>query len=273
MMQKVKAGIVQFDVSLGDVDRNVSVVQRRLRHLTDRGVRLVVLPEMWSSGFANDRLAAFARATPDVLKVLATESKKAGITIIGSLPEQSDAGIYNTAYVVDRGAVCADYRKVHLFTPTAEERYFISGDEAVVASTSLGMIGLMICYDLRFPELCRVLALRGAWMIVVMAQWPAVRVSHWDLLLRARAVENQTFVLGANRSGRDDVVYGGHSRIVSPNGEVLARASKRSGTISAVIDPAVLTQARKQIPCLEQIVGSPFLDGKVKSSRSRRREL
>jgi len=272
-MQKIKAGIVQFDVSLGDVDRNVSVVRRRLRHLTDRGVRLVVLPEMWSSGFANDRLVAFARATPDVLKVLATESKKAGITIIGSLPEQSDAGIYNTAYVVDRGAVCADYRKVHLFTPTAEERYFISGDEAVVASTSLGMIGLMICYDLRFPELCRVLALRGAWMIVVMAQWPAVRVSHWDLLLRARAVENQTFVLGANRSGRDDVVYGGHSRIVSPNGEVLARASKRSGTISAVIDPAVLTQARKQIPCLEQIVGSPFLDGKVKSSRSRRREL
>jgi len=267
------AGIVQFDVSLGDVDRNVSVVQRRLRSLTDRGVRLVVLPEMWSSGFANDRLAAFARATPDVLKVLATASKEAGITIIGSLPEQSDAGIYNTAYVVDRGAVCACYRKVHLFTPTAEERYFISGDEAVVASTSLGMIGLMICYDLRFPELCRVLALRGAWMIVVMAQWPAVRVSHWDLLLRARAVENQTFVLGANRSGRDDVVYGGHSRIVSPNGEVLARASKRSGTISAVIDPAVLTQARKQIPCLEQIVGSPFLDGKVKSSRSRRREL
>ena len=254
-MQRVMAGIVQFDVSLGDVDRNVSVVRRRLRSLADRGVRLVVLPEMWSSGFANDRLAAFARATPDLLKVLATASKEAGITIIGSLPEQSDAGIYNTAYVVDRGAVCARYRKVHLFTPTAEERYFISGDEAVVASTSLGMIGLMICYDLRFPELCRLLALRGAWMIVVMAQWPAVRVSHWDLLLRARAVENQVFVLGANRSGRDDdLVYGGHSRIVSPYGEVLARAGKRSETISALIDPDVLARVRQQIPCLGQRV-------------------
>ena len=260
MMKRLKAGIVQFDVVVGDMDRNLSVVQQRIRSLAGQGVGMVVLPEMWSCGFANDRLDLFARSTPDILQILKILSKGQGITIIGSLPEAADGGIYNTAFVVDRGDVCARYRKVHLFTPTREDRYFTSGREAVVASTSLGMIGLMICYDLRFPELSRILALQGAWIIVVMAQWPAARVFHWDILLKARAIENQVFVVGANRSGRDqELAYGGHSRIISPYGEVLGRASKRSGTIRATIDPDTLVQAREQIPCLEQRVPKAYI--------------
>ena len=252
-MKTLKAGIVQFDVSLGDVGRNLSLVRRRVRSLAAQGVRLIVLPEMWSCGFANDRLKDFAQATPDILRDLSALSKELGVIIVGSLPEQVGEGIYNTAHIVDCGEMGAPYRKVHLFTPTEEDRYFLPGRQAMVVPTSLGRIGLMICYDLRFPEMCRALTLKGAWMIAVMAQWPAVRISHWDILLRARAVENQSFILGANRSGRDDgLIYGGHSRIVSPYGEVLARANKRSGTISAMIDPHMLARAREQIPCLEQ---------------------
>jgi len=258
-MKKVKAGIIQFDVLLGAVDRNVALVRKQVRSLAARGVRLIVLPEMWSCGFANDRLEAFARATPDVLEVLQAVSAETEVTLVGSLPEQGIDGIYNTAYVVDRGEVGSPYRKVHLFTPTEEDRYFVPGRQAGVVATSLGMIGLMVCYDLRFPELCRALVLKGAWIVAVMAQWPAVRVAHWDILLRARAVENQIFVVGANRSGADDgLSYGGHSRIVSPYGEVLARAKKRPDMISASIDPDLVVQARAQIPCLHQRIPEAY---------------
>ncbi len=251
----VKSGIVQFDVCLGEIDHNLAVAKRLITSLARKGVQLVLLPEMWSTGFVNDSLEELSETTPEILEELMGLTKKRQLTIIGSLPEKRVDGIYNTAYVVDRGAVCAEYRKVHLFTPTSEDKYFKSGRNAVVANTSLGRIGLMICYDLRFPELCRVLALKGAEIIAVVAQWPAVRVSHWDVLLKARAVENQVFVLGANRSGKDDeLIYAGHSRVVSPYGEVLARAARRSATISATIDLSVLEQTRKQIPCLEQRV-------------------
>lgn len=259
-MKRFKAGIVQFDVRLGDVGRNVSVVKRQIRALAGRGAKLIVLPEMWSSGFANERLAVHAEATPQVLHLLASLSEQEDVTIIGSLPERADGGVYNTAYLVDRGQVRGSYRKVHLFTPTGEGRYFLSGDEATVARTRLGVIGVMICYDLRFPELCRRLVLLGASMIVVVAQWPAVRTAHWDVLLRARAIENQAFVLGANRSGRDeDLVYAGHSRIVSPTGDVLARGDKRSGTMSATIDPSLVDRVRKEIPCLKQRVPEAYV--------------
>ncbi len=255
----VKSGIVQFDVCLGEIDHNLAVAKRLITSLARKGVQLVLLPEMWSTGFVNDSLEELSETTPEILEELMGLTKKRQLTIIGSLPEKRVDGIYNTAYVVDRGAVCAEYRKVHLFTPTSEDKYFKSGRNAVVANTSLGRIGLMICYDLRFPELCRVLALKGAEIIAVVAQWPAVRVSHWDVLLKARAVENQVFVLGANRSGKDDeLIYAGHSRVVSPYGEVLARAARRSATISATIDLSVLEQTRKQIPCLEQRVPEAY---------------
>jgi len=127
----------------------------------------------------------------------------------------------------------------------------------VVVETTLGDIGLMICYDLRFTELCRSLVLKGAQMVAVVAQWPAIRVAHWDVLLRARAIENQVFVFGVNRCGKDGaLVYGGHSRIVSPWGEVLARAGKgaaRRPNISCVdawVAPAATHKA------------SPGADGK-----------
>ncbi|OEU45211.1 MAG: hypothetical protein BBJ60_01330 [Desulfobacterales bacterium S7086C20] len=255
----VKSGIVQFDVCLGEIDHNLAVAKRLITSLARKGVQLVLLPEMWSTGFVNDSLEELSETTPEILEELMRLAKKRQLTIIGSLPEKRVDGIYNTAYVVDRGVVCAEYRKVHLFTPTSEDKYFKSGRNAVVANTSLGRIGLMICYDLRFPELCRALALKGAEIIAVVAQWPAARVSHWDVLLKARAVENQVFVLGANRSGRDDeLIYAGHSRLVSPYGEVLARAARRSATISATIDLSVLEQTRKQIPCLEQRVPEAY---------------
>ncbi|NVM57439.1 MAG: carbon-nitrogen family hydrolase [Desulfobacterales bacterium] len=253
-MKLIKAAIIQFDIRRGELEWNVAMVKKRIASLAEHGVQLVLLPEMWSAGFANERLRELSEITPRVLQNLSDLSKRLHLTIIGSLPENGADGVYNTAYVVDRdGSVAGVYRKVHLFSPTAEDRYFKPGRKAVVCQTSLGSIGLMICYDLRFPELCRSLALQGATMVAIMAQWPVERVVHWKVLLKARAIENQLFVLGANRCGKDGgLVYGGHSRIISPYGEVLARAGKRSATLSATIDLSLVERTRKQIPCLQE---------------------
>ena len=259
-MKVVKAGIIQFDVRLGDVEWNLRRARQRISFLARKGAQLVLLPEMWSTGFANERLEELSETTPAVLEGLIRLSEELHLTIIGSLPEKGADGIYNTAYVVDRdGFVAGSYRKVHLFSPTKEDRYFEAGDKAVVAKTSLGPIGLMICYDLRFPELCRSLALQGAKIVAVMAQWPAVRVDHWKALLKARAIENQLFVLAANRCGGDgDLIYGGHSRIISPYGEVLKRAGKDPASLSASIDLRLVERARTKIPCLQERIPEAY---------------
>jgi predicted amidohydrolase len=253
-MKTIRAAIIQFDIRRGDVEWNLRVAKRRLAALAEKRVQLVFLPEMWSTGFANDRLKELSETTPRVLGDLSIVAKRQRLTVVGSLPEKKRGKVYNTAYVVDRdGSIAPTYRKVHLFSLTGEHRHFEPGRKAVVSKTSLGPIGLIICYDLRFPELCRSLALGGATIVGVMAQWPAERVAHWDVLLRARAVENQLFVLGANRCGRDnDLVYAGHSRIISPDGEIMARAGKQTATLSATIDLRQLEWTRRRIPCLRE---------------------
>ncbi|MBW2020818.1 MAG: carbon-nitrogen family hydrolase [Deltaproteobacteria bacterium] len=260
-MKLIKAGIIQFDIRRGDIESNLAGVKNRITTLAKQGIRLILLPEMWSTGFANKRLKELSDTTPRVLEDVCRVAKKRCLTIIGSLPEKGAKGIYNTAYVVDRnGSIAGIYRKIHLFSPTREDHYFEPGRQAVVSETSLGPIGLMICYDLRFPELCRSLALRGAKMVAVMAEWPAERLVHWEVLLRARAIENQLFILGANRCGQDDnLVYAGHSRIISPEGKVLARAGKRPAIISDTIDLSLIDKIRKQIPCLKERIPEAYV--------------
>ncbi len=253
-MNMIRAAIIQFDVRRGDVEWNLATVKRRISALEKEGMQLILLPEMWSTGFANERLKGLSETTSRVLRDLSGLSRRLHVTIIGSLPEKREDRVFNTAYVVDSdGTVAGVYRKVHLFSPTGEDRYFTPGRKAVVSKTSLGPIGLMICYDLRFPELCRSLALSGATMVAVVAEWPAERVAHWEVLLKARAIENQVFILGANRCGKDgDLVYAGHSRIISPYGEVMARAGKGPATVSAAIDLGAVERTRKHIPCLQE---------------------
>ena len=176
------------------------------------------------------------------------------MVIVGSLPERRGIEVYNTAYAIDTdGSVAGKYRKVHLFSPTGEHQHFKPGRKTVVAQTSLAPIGLMICYDLRFPELCRSLTLRGALLVAIPAQWPAQRVAVWDVLLRARALENQIFIVATNRCGADgEILYGGHSRIISPDGEILSRVGKGPATALATVDFAATERVRAHIPCLRE---------------------
>jgi predicted amidohydrolase len=261
VVKTLKAAAIQFDIQRGDLESNLATVKRRIHRQSRKGVKLMVLPEMWSVGFANRRLPELAKTTPRVLNEVRELASTLGVTVIGSLPEKRGSRIYNTAYAADAdGSIVGTYRKVHLFSLTGEDKHFQRGRKAVIAQTSLGPIGLTICYDLRFPELFRALTLAGASIITVVAQWPAQRKMHWDLLLRTRALENQLFVIGVNRCGTDkDMSYGGHSRIVSPYGKVLARAGKAPSSPSATIDFGAIKKVRTHIPCLKERVPEAYV--------------
>ena len=254
-----KAGFVQFDVKLGDLYSNLSTALDGLGQLGTLDVKLAVLPEMWSCGFDNHRLSVHAQKTPAVLDRLCKVALEYNMVIAGSMPEASDNKIFNTLYVLDsNGSLAGAYRKIHLFSLTDEDKFYAAGNAAVVCETSVGPLGLMTCYDLRFPELCRSLALKGALAVVVPAQWPAVRIHHWDILLRARAIENQFFIVAANRCGEESgLVYGGHSQIVTPLGNVPAMAEHGVSVQNAGIDFREISEFRNKIPCLnERVPGS-----------------
>ncbi len=258
MGHTIHAGIIQFDVALGDRQANLDQALFGIRKLAKQGVQLAVLPELWAHGFDNPNLTTHAETTASTLEVLAAEADTRNIIIAGSLAEHAGSNtskVYNTFYVIDRtGRVAGRYRKSHLFSITRETDFFAAGTEAVVCHTSVGRLGLMICYDLRFPELCRTLALLQADAVLICAQWPTARIHHWETLIRARAIENQVFIVAANRCGndREKIHYGGQSLIVSPFGETLAVAENEPVLLSATLDTDETERFRDAIPCLRE---------------------
>lgn len=252
-MRNIIAGCCQFSIKPGEVQHNCDTVERMLSELAARDCRLAVLPEMWSCSFPYPVLRDMAEKTPAILDRMRNTARDKRLVIAGSLPEARDETIFNTSYLIDStGEIAGKYRKVHLFSLYNEQRHFGEGRSAEVFSTSIGKIALMICYDLRFPELARKLAIEGAEIICVSSLWPLVRIDHWSLLLRARAVENQLFVIGCNGCGAEKkITWGGASAIISPMGSALAEAGQSEQSILAVLDEREIIEFRKTIPCFE----------------------
>ncbi len=247
------AAALQFQVDMGEVDRNARRAFGLVADAARKGAKLCVLPEMWSSGFANDRLIPLSGSTPELLYELRKLAEAHGMVIAGTLPERVGRSVYNTMYVVNaNGVVTGQYRKAHLFSPSGEHKAFRAGSSAGVIHTDRGTVGPLICYDLRFPELSRKYYLEGATLFCVSAQWPAARKAHWDALLTARAIENQLFVVAANAVGQSgDFTFPGGSAIVSPQGDRLAEGVNEEAVVTASIDPADVDKFRRRIPCLE----------------------
>jgi predicted amidohydrolase len=262
-MAKIRAGCFQFTVRPGDPDRNARRVEYSVAWFAAERCQLLVLPEMWSCGFVYRQLASMARETPGILRRVQDWSRTTGMVIVGSLPEGDGGSVFNTAHVVDAtGAVAGSYRKVHLFSLHGEDRHFGRGTRALVCLTKAGRIGVLICYDLRFPELGRRLALDGAHILCIPAQWPQARIAHWQTLTAARAVENQLFVAGCNsHDGKAKIPLGGHSAIISPFGRPLAAAEDGEARLVATLDFDEMEAFRNQIPCfrdrLPEAYGTP----------------
>jgi omega-amidase len=199
-------------------------------------------------GFDPAGMNNFAEKTPGIIRNLSRLAIENRIMIAGSMPQCHKGHVYNTLFLIDEnGSIAGKYRKIHLFPLLGEDASFKSGKRTAVCRTSIGAIGLMICYDLRFPELCRSLALQGAQIVVVSAQWPATRIDHWDVLLRARAIENQIYIIACNRIGREgDLSFSGHSQIISPTGKVISILEDCPGEVSAEIDLSVITTLKRQ---------------------------
>lgn len=250
----MRISVIQMDIRKGDIrgnwDRAYSGLQKAARYQA----QIVLLPEMWSTGFAYPELSILAEgALAPTLKFLGDAAREARMWILSSLPEVHGEQVFNTLYFVSpTGEIAAQYRKIHLFPPLREDEFLVAGDVVVTASTEWGPIGGMICFDLRFPELGRLLALAGAKVLFVPAQFPYPREDHWVTLLRARAIENQVFVVGCNRVGSDgDLGFFGQSCVIDPWGRVMDALDDRPGVLAATLDLDDVDKVRGRIPCWE----------------------
>ena len=260
----MRAAAVQLNAT-PDLDRNLERADRYTRAAAADGAQLVVLPEKWSALGRGEALLAGAQPLdgPAITWARAV-ARELGIDLVaGSISErvEGDERLRNTSvHVGPDGEIRATYRKVHLFdvvvegTVYRESEHEQHGDELVVSATAGGVeLGLSICYDLRFPELYRILAVDGARIFSVPAAFtvPTTR-DHWEILLRARAIEDQAFVVAANQIGEHEVGLrsGGRSMIVDPWGLVLALAPDREGHIVADLDLEAQARIRRELPAL-----------------------
>ena len=252
-MRPLKIASIQMSLKEGDVKGNSEKAWSLLEDAGRSGAGLAVLPEMWWTGFSYRKLATHAPETPRSLDEAGRIAARYGMTVIGGWPEEEKGNLYNAAYVIGPdGTVLGSYRKVHLFAPMKEEVFLSRGDKPFTVDTTFGKVGVVLCYDLRFPEFVRSLALAGAEIVVAPSQWPEARVDHYRILLQARAIENQIFVVGSNRTGRGGkVVFGGASAIVGPRGEVLARCGREEGAALADVDLNAVSEVRGEICYLD----------------------
>lgn len=252
-MRKLKIAIVQPALAEGACAANWRLTRSALAQAGAGEAGLVVLPEMWLTGYAYRDLGELAKRTPESLARVGAAAKRYGYFVVGSWAECGDDGhLYNTACVLGPdGRVRARYRKVHLFGPMKEDRHFVRGRAAVVAELEIGRVGIALCYDLRFPELARKMALAGAELLLYPSQWPECRLGHFHTLLAARAIENQVFAAGVNRAGRGgSVQFGGGSTVIDPRGEILVQLGGEPGYVEAELDLAQVAAARGTITYL-----------------------
>lgn len=262
----LKVAAIQVNSRENPVE-NLANVERRLDEAADMGAQFACLPEFWSYLGPYSGFDQAAQTIPGAFSERLQEKARQHSMIVhaGSMVERHPelpGKFYNTSVLIDRdGTVVAKYRKIHLFDVglTSGEKHHESeriapGDEIVTAEVGGVTFGLTICYDLRFPELYRLLALRGAQIIIVPASFTLhTGRDHWEVLLRARAIENLCYVIAPAQVGSypPDRRCFGRSMIIDPWGLVLAQAPDVPGIIMADLDLEAITRMRAQIPCLE----------------------
>lgn len=248
----MKIGLIQMEVIPGEVETNRRKALDLLGQAAGRGCRLMVLPEMWTTGYALKNIAQLAE-TPEgeTLSTMRQFAQKHAVELIaGSIPIADGGKVYNNAFAIDaKGQIVSSYRKIHLFSLMGEERFFQPGEQAALWEMSFGRAGMIICYDLRFPELTRKLALKGAKALFVPAAWPGARGDHWRILNIARAIENQMFVFAVNCVGKHQQnIFYGHSMAIDPWGRVLAEGDACEAVLTAEIAWPLVEDVRAQMP-------------------------
>jgi omega-amidase len=249
----VKVAAAQIACTLGDLSANLRMMRDFAERARGAGVELVVFPEMADTGYKMEIIREEAKpwnegAVPELQKI----ARSLSIAIISGVSEKDTGEIYNSQVVIDAtGAIVAKYRKTHLFAPIDEDKYCAPGRELVSVALGPFKFGLTICYDLRFPELYRALAVdHGVNVFIISSAWPFPRTEHLRVLATARAIENQSYVILSNRVGRDNgAPFCGTSTVIDPYGVAIAAASPdRAELIVADLSQEVLNAIREKMP-------------------------
>jgi predicted amidohydrolase len=264
MADRLRVACVQLNATPSKAD-NIERAERLVARAASTGADLVLLPEKWNGFGPADFMRSIAESLDDgeTVEAMGGWARAHGITLVGgSIVERREGRekLSNTCVVFDpEGEVASVYRKIHMFDVEVgghvyrESETEEPGDRPATTDVEGWKVGLTVCYDLRFPELYRILALEGCELTTVPAAFTLFTgKDHWELLLRARAVENQCFVVAANQWGSfaDGKAAYGRSSIVDPWGVVLAQAPDEDGVISAELDRARLEDVRRQLPSL-----------------------
>ena len=248
----MRVSLIQMDMKQAAPDENFARAEQMIKTAAEDHPDVMVLPETWNTGFfPSENLADVSDDNGQrVCRQIGALAREFKVNIVaGSVSNRRGGQIFNTAYVFDRaGDAIASYDKTHLFSPMGEDKYYAQGDHLCRFELDGVPCALIICYDVRFPELTRKLAVSGTDVLFMVSQWPDVRADHLRTLLRARAIENQMFVCGCNSCGHfDDTKYGGGSVLIDPWGKVLAEAGKDEQIISYDLDLKVTEGIRTSI--------------------------
>jgi omega-amidase len=251
---EITIALAQMDIALGKPEQNAATARALAVKAAAQGAELLLLPELWATGYDLSRVSEYTAALDaGHFALMADLARTQHLYVAGTALEANPHGKpFNTAAVYGPdGAQLGAYRKVHLWAPLGEVEHMTAGDALPVFDLPWGRVALAICYDLRFPELWRRYADAGAQLILIPAEWPVQRVEHWRLLLRARAVENQYFVVGCNRVGRDvDGEFGGHSAAVDPWARLLVEGGAEPGLFLATLALDEVARCRRLFPFL-----------------------
>jgi omega-amidase len=248
---KLKFSLAQMNIKLGNVEYNFERAVQMIAQAAENRHQLILLPELWSSGYDLENREKYSSINLEILFQLKQKAKEKKIAIGGSLILKKECGFVNHFFLINNeGDQISGYDKVHLFRLMDEDKWLQPGNHLETATLECGKAGLAICYDLRFPEVFRVYSLCGANLILLVAQWPLIRINHWKTLLRARAIENQLFVVAVNCAGMvGKTQFGGCSAVISPWGETLIEGKEDEEQILfAELDFDQVEDVRRTIP-------------------------
>jgi omega-amidase len=247
--QELTIAIIQYNVAWHNVEENLSMLNRYVQQIT-HPVDLVLLPEMFATGFTIEPAAISEDEHETVLHWMKDVSAKYKITIAGSHPFHERNHFFNRFFFVSSDGRTEHYDKRHPFTYSGEDKIYSRGKERKVIDIGGWKVFPLVCYDLRFPVWSR--NTDNYELLVCPSNWPAVRNHAWETLLKARAIENQCYVAGVNRIGTDGkgIEYIGNSQIISPTGEILGKLQNNDGVLQISLYKNYLNKQRNQFPVL-----------------------
>ncbi|MBS7525281.1 carbon-nitrogen family hydrolase [Fusibacter paucivorans] len=248
----MKVSAIQMNMIFEEPEQNYLQAEQLVEEASKGDCDVIVLPETWNTGFfPKDNLEKYCDQNGQKTKALFSRlAKKYHKHIIaGSVSDFRDGKCFNSSYIFDReGNVIANYDKTHLFSYMDEDKYYEKGGHICTFNLDNVKCGIVICYDLRFLELVRTLALDGIEVLFIVAQWPRVRLEHWMTLCKARAIENQIYVVAVNSCGvAGETQYGGHSLMIDPWGNLICEGGDEACTIEGILNIETIQEIRNTI--------------------------